>query len=282
MIDYLREHIDQQSINSFEKSDIILTIFQCALDIFLIVISIINIKMKNKQIITLKSRLIKIFILDIIIRALYVKKYYLINLPKEVLFSVLSTSQFYYILSFIDHSKYNQNELKKNLSEERKLRMNLCFYFIFLTFSYENFSFKLKYTYQLKFIINKTILIIKNYCFIVFLYKLYKILKIKIQDIASLLSNQKNKKMIMFIYGSPSPCFFLYCFYYGLKIVFVFVSKPVFFIYGNIILNILKDTSKYYLFLICEAIFYTIHFQKIEEEKEFIKTSVDEKATINN
>ena len=283
MIDYLREHIDQYSIKSFESSDVILTILQCGLDIILIVISILNIKIKNKHIITLKSRMIKIFILDIIIRALYTKKYYLVNLPKEVLFSVLTTSQFYYILSFIDHSRYSQKELKVNLSTERKLRMKLCFIFIFLVFSYENFSFKLKFSYQFKFIINKFILIIKNYCTILFLLNLYKILNTKIHEIGLiLLQKKKNKKMAMFIYGSPAPCLFLYCLYYVLSIAFVFVSKPVFFIYGSIVLNIMKNTSKYFLFLICVTIFYLIYFQKIEEEKEVIQSSVEEKITINN
>ena len=126
-------------------------------------------------------------------------------------------------------------------------------------------------------------MIIKNYCIIVFIYKLYKILPKKIKEIGNNLSDkQKKKTMTLFIFGSPEPCLFLFCLYYGLKIVFVFVSKPIFFIYGNIILNVLKDTSKYYLFLICQVIFYTLYFQKIEEEQELIKTSVEEKITINN
>ena len=283
MIDYLKENIDEQSMRSFENADVVLAVILSALDIILVVISILHKKMRNKQIRTLKSRLFKIFILDIIIRALYVKKYYLINLPKEVLLSVLATSQFYYILSFIDHSKYNQKELKANLSKERKLRMQLCFFFIFLTFSYENFSFKLKFSYHLKFIINKTILIIKNYCMIIFVYNVYKILNAKIQDIANkLLVKKKNSKIAQFIFGSPTPCLFLFGLNYGLKIAFVFISKPIFFIYGNIIINIVKDTSKYFLFLICESIFYSLYFEKIEEEKEMIKASTEEKIKINN
>ena len=283
MIDYFKEHIDAQSMKSFENSDVLLSVILGAFDIFLIVISILNKKMRNKQIRTLKSRLFKILILDIIIRALYVKKYYSINIPKEVLFSVLTTSQFYYILSFIDHLKYNQKELKANVSKERKLRMQLCFYFIFLTFSYENFSFKFQLTYNLKFLINKAIVIIKNYCMIIFVFNVYKILKAKINDIAcKLLVKNKNSKIAWLIHGSPTPCLVLYCLNYGLKIAFVFVYKPIFFIYGNIILNIIKDTSKYYLFLICESIFYSLYFEKIEEEKEMIKASVEEKIEINN
>ena len=283
MIDYLKENIDEQSMRSFENADVVLAVILSALDIILVVISILNKKMRNKQIRTLKSRLFKIFILDIIIRALYVKKYYLINLPKEVLLSVLATSQFYYILSFIDHSKYNPKELKANLSKERKLRMQLCFFFIFLTFSFENFSFKLKFSYHLKFIINKTILIIKNYCMIIFVYNVYKILNAKIKDIANkLLVKQKNSKIAQFIFGSPTPCLFLFCLNYGLRIAFTFVPKPIFFIYGNIIVNIIKDTSKCYLFLICESIIYSFYFEKIKEEKEMIKASIEEKIKIIN
>jgi hypothetical protein len=283
MIDYLRENIDEQSMKSFENSDVILAIILSGLDIILIVVSILSKRLKNKQIRTLKSRLYKIFILDIIIRALYVKKYYLINLPKEILFSVLATSQFYYILSFIDHSKYIQKELKANLSKERKLRIQLCFFFIFLSFSYENFSFKLKYTYHFKFIINKTIIIIKNYCMIIFVFNVYKILNVKIQEFANkLLAKHKNSKIAWFIFGCPAPCCFLFCLNYVLKIGFAFVNKPIFFIYGNIIINIVKDTSKYFLFLICESIFYLLYFEKIEEEKEMIKASTEEKIKINN
>lgn len=283
MIDYLKEHIDQKSIRNFENSDVILAVALSFLDIALIVILIINMKMKNKKIITLKSRLIKIFIIDIIIRALYIKKYYSINLPKEILFTVLSTSQFYYILSFIDHSKSNEIEMKANYSKERKLRIQLCFFFIFLAFSYENFPFALNYSYKFKFIINRTILIIKNYCIIVFLLKVFRIFNSKIQQIATqLLIKQKNSRLAMFIYGSPYPCLFLFCIYYGAKIAFVFITKPIFFIYGNIVLNIMKDTSKYYLYIICEAIFYAFYFEIIKEEKEMIIASAEEKMTINN
>ena len=283
MIDYLKENIDEQSMRNFENADILLAVILSGLDIILIVIAILSKKQKNKQIRTLKSRLYKIFILDIIIRALYVKKYYLINLPKEVLFSVLATSQFYYILSFIDHSKYNQKELKANLSKERKLRMKLCFFFIFLSFSYETFSFNLKYSYQLKFIINKALIIIKNYFMIIFVFNVYKILNVKIKEFANkLLSKQKNSKIAWFIFGSPNPCCFLFCLNYAFKIGFAFVTKPIFFIYGDIIFNILKDTSKYFLFLICEAIFYSLYFEKIKEEKEMIRASTEEKIKINN
>lgn len=283
MIDYIKQHIDIKSIRSFENSDVILAVILCILDIFLILVLILNIKNNNKQIITLKSRLIKIFMLDIIIRALYVRKYYSISFPKEILLSILITSQFYYILSFIDHSKINHHESKENISKERKLRIKLCIFFIFLIFTYENFSFKLKYSYKFKFLINKTILIIKNYCFIVFLLKLYKIINPKIREIGTFLfEKQKNKKIAIFIIGSSLPCTSLFCLYYLLKIGFVFVTKPVFFIYGNIILNIIKDTSKYYIFIICEAIFYALYSNQVEEDKEINKAYIEEKITINN
>jgi hypothetical protein len=53
MIDYLKENIDEQSMRSFENADVVLAVILSALDIILVVISILNKKMRNKQIRTL-------------------------------------------------------------------------------------------------------------------------------------------------------------------------------------------------------------------------------------
>ena len=270
MYDYLSENIDKKSIISYEKSNIILTLFSSILVFFLIIISLLNFNSKNKLIITLKSKLIKLFILDIIIRLLYIINYFSINAYKEIIISVLTTSQFYYILSFIDQILYNYKESQLKLSKEKNKRIQLCLLFFFLTFSYEKLSFSFPISLSLQLSFNKIILIIKSICIIICLFKLYKFLKKKVIHIGNYLIKVTNKKTksILFIMGSPISCLFLFTSFYFSNIIFTFIKSPLIYIYGNIVLNIIKDSSKFFIFILCEIIIYNLNKIKMKKELE--------------
>ena len=61
----------------------------------------------------------------------------------------------------------------------------------------------------------------------------------------------------------------------------MFIKRPVFFIYANIVLNIIKDASKYFTFFICELIIYMLDKIKTEKEKNNkFKSYIDEKDLI--
>ena len=117
MDDFLRnKNLDQESIKSFEKADIIITITFASLDIIVIFLSLYILKSKNKKINFLNQRVIRVFLIDIIIRILYTRKYFKWNIYKELLFALMNTGQFYLIISFIDIAGYTPNisKLKKN------------------------------------------------------------------------------------------------------------------------------------------------------------------------
>ena len=93
MDDYLNEkYVDKESISSYENSDIIITLIFAMLDLIIIIISLLNLKSHNYNILKLKHKIIKLFIIDIIIRILYTRKYNKWTIYKEILLTVLNTS----------------------------------------------------------------------------------------------------------------------------------------------------------------------------------------------
>ena len=287
MEEYLKEeYVDKESIMSYEKSDIIITIFFAIIDLLIIVLSSLNLKSKNKNITALKHQLIKIFIIDIIMRMLYTKKYSTWSIFKEVLLTIMNSCQFYLVISFLYEVAFNPKAittLKKSIARNR--RFNLFILFFMITFSYEKLIMLIEFSKNLIIIFKKIIIFLQSICIICCIYIFYKDFKKKIFEIVNNIINEKNQKgnIGLIIMGSPQSILVLYLFYYFLKIIFVFIKTPVFHIYANIILNILKDTCKYCIFFLCEAIIYLLNQTKIEKEKETPKElgDVEESDIIN-
>ena len=108
MNDYLNEnYLEKETLRSYKNSMIILTIIFSILDLTFIIISSINLKFKTKIIRDLKSKVIKLFLFDIIIRILYSQKIIGRGLFKELFLCSLYTSQFYLVISFLDKVLYN-------------------------------------------------------------------------------------------------------------------------------------------------------------------------------
>ena len=83
---------------------------------------------------------------------------------------------------------------------------------------------------------------------------------------------KKNNVIYLIIIGSPQSIFILFSFYYILKIITIFINNSVLLIYANIILNIFKETSKYFIFFVCQAIIWYLNQIKFKnEEKEHEK-----------
>ena len=77
-----------------------------------------------------------------------------------------------------------------------------------------------------------------------------------------------NNKINFFILGSPLSSTLLFALYYLLKVSFIFIKTPILILYLNIVLNIIKNSSKYFVFLICGAIIYVLNIAETEKEKE--------------
>ena len=274
MDDFLDEnYLDKKSISSYENSYIILTILMAVVDLIVIIISLLNLKSKSRNVEKLKSKLMKLFVIDIIVRLLYTRKYSQCNVYQEVIITLLNTSQFYLIISFLDEILYNPTTSQLKKSNDKYKRAKLCIFFFLFTFSYEKFTFPYKITYYMYFKINKIIYLIQSFFILLCLYALYLKLKIKIieigNNIKSELTESKSQIIIYnFILGSPQACLTLFMVYYILAILFLFIRRHVILIYANILLNIIKNTSKLFVFLICEVIIYILNKIKVKKEKE--------------
>jgi len=280
MNDFLNEeYLDKESITSYKRSDMILTLFFAVLDLIVIIVSSINLKSKKRKISELKQKVIKIFIFDIIIRLLYNVQYNSPNLYKENLLSLMNTSQFYLIISFLDLILFNPKLSKLQQSNKKDKQFKLCILFFFITFSYEKLPFpQITKIFNIK--INKIILFIQSLVILYCIYKLHDNLKIKITDIVSNIKIEtQDKKQInlikfyLFILGSPLSCLILFTIYYCLKIVILFILNAVFALYASILLNIVKNSAKYFTFFVCEVIIYVLNKISIEKEKELKKNN---------
>ena len=69
-------YLEREFIENYESADIILTLLFAFVDLIIILFSLFNLSSKNQKIYFLKYKLFSLFIIDILLRILYVKKYY--------------------------------------------------------------------------------------------------------------------------------------------------------------------------------------------------------------
>ena len=273
------KYVDKESIYSYENSDIIITIFFAILDLISVVIFSLNLKPDNKNINYLKQILIRLFSIDIIIRILYTRKYSAWSIYKEISLNIMTSIQFYLIISFLSLSLYNSKELKG----KGKI-IQLCGIFFLITFSYEKLFNNFSNLNFFSFLINKMIVLIQSFCILYCIYKFYKDVQrnLEIINIKKVDEFKKNNKIYLLILGSPQSSFILFSIYYSLRIISTFINNPIVLIYANIVLNILKETSKYFIFFVCQAVIWYLNkmgFKNEEEERN--KSQNEEKEKLN-
>ena len=122
----MNDFFDYESIVNYEKSEIIQEIYYSILDFAIIIISIFKIKTINRHMVNLKNIIIEIFILDIIIRLLFARKYSNWNIYKEIMTTFINTIQFYLILSFLDKILYYPGLSKAIKSNDNSKIIKFC------------------------------------------------------------------------------------------------------------------------------------------------------------
>lgn len=254
------EYFEQELIETYESAETILTLLFAFIDLVIIICSLFNLKSKNKKIYFLKYKLFGLFLVDILLRILYAKKYHKLNsIYNEVVFSFLKTYQFFLILSFFEQI-FNDTRLNKKGKFYKKLSCKqLCIIFSLVTFSYEKFS-----NSQKEICLIQSLIII--YCIFVFYTRLRNKI-IKIVDNLIIGKTNQRQKTYLCVLGSPFICFIFYFTYYILKILFLTLESPDHIIYANIILKIIIDSSKYFLFSILELMLYLIGNNKMQKEQ---------------
>ena len=134
-MDYLRKYINTQSINDYEKADIILNIFFTGINFLLIVITVALFSSEKQEITDLSYQLIGIYFVNIIVRLyhIYMLQKDISNfMLKELIYCIISVDQFYLILSlYVQIAKLLKIKEKINIVFPCFLYV-LVFFFFFL------------------------------------------------------------------------------------------------------------------------------------------------------
>lgn len=269
----MEEFLINELKENYESANVILTLLFAVIDFIIIIFSLFNLGSKNKKIYLLKYKLVALFIIDIILKILYTNKYFKINsLYKEVFFQALISIQFHLILSFLEQG-YNATRISNKGNTPKKWNSKfLCIIFSIVTFPYDKFSSS-----------EKEICLIQSLILIYGAFVLYSKLKNKIIKIVQNILKQtmpQDKNMFLCILGSPLPCLMLFVTYYILRIIFLSINNQDSIIYANIILKIIKVSSKYFLFFILEVLLYILSQNKVE--KEYLAQDSEENKKIKN
>ena len=230
-------------------------------------------KSKNNTISLLKYNLYIILIVDIIYRISFIKTYFLIaSFSKELLLTLLSSCQFYLILSFLE-DVCKKVDFYENLADFEKLYpFKKSTYFFFIIFSYENFSHGF----------TKTIFLIENLVILGGLFKIYGYLRNKVYEITFVLRNIKQKNECFFLlieYQTVNPFIYL-SFCYILNIIGIFIERPLYLYYLNTLMIIIKEIGKYLIFPLFGLIVYTLKKYLFNEENSYNFNSLGNKVEV--
>jgi hypothetical protein len=277
MADYLKEDEPmKQSIDSYEKSELILSVFFGILDLCCICF-ICYLNSINKKVIKLKINLFKLLGIDFTMRLFYTRKYSSWTIYKEIFYTLMSTVQFYLIITFIILVWNN----KKNNINENLIFFECCIFFL-VTFEYEYISL-LHSTNSSKFILN-IIPLIQSLCILFSIYKSSGRITEVIGQIAYNLKRkfEKYDNLNKMISGSPQSSIFLFSLYYILKIILFFIKNQIYRIYANVILMIIKEDCKYFVFFISLIIVYQLNKLIINDEEKTLDSQSEEKIQLKN
>jgi hypothetical protein len=279
MMDYLRKYINTQSINDYEKADIILNIFFTGINFLLIVITVALFSSEKQEITDLSYQLIGIYFVNIIVRLyhIYMLQKDISNfMLKELISCIISVDQFYLILSL-----YVQ--IAKLLKIKEKINIVFpCFLYVLVFFSYDKLITYSPITFNSYLLSFGSLILLTQYMFsVIYVYYIYDLLKPGIDAIIStIISGGKNLSTLQkFIIGAPFSCLVLFVLHYLIKVWLLFFKSPLMLLYGNIVVNIFKNGGIYFTFICCEIIVFALNKQQTQENEK--KNDSDEVQIIN-
>ena len=278
-MDYIRKYINTQSINDYEKADIILNIFFTGINFLLIVITVALFSSEKQEITDLSYQLIGIYFVNIIVRLyhIYMLQKDISNfMLKELISCIISVDQFYLILSL-----YVQ--IAKLLKIKEKINIVFpCFLYVLVFFSYDKLITYSPITFNSYLLSFGSLILLTQYMFsVIYVYYIYDLLKPGIDAIIStIISGGKNLSTLQkFIIGAPFSCLVLFVLHYLIKVWLLFFKSPLMLLYGNIVVNIFKNGGIYFTFICCEIIVFALNKQQTQENEK--KNDSDEVQIIN-
>ena len=278
-MDYIRKYINTQSINDYEKADIILNIFFTGINFLLIVITVALFSSEKQEITDLSYQLIGIYFVNIIVRLyhIYMLQKDISNfMLKELISCIISVDQFYLILSL-----YVQ--IAKLLKIKEKINIVFpCFLYVLVFFSYDKLITYSPITFNSYLLSFGSLILLTQYMFsVIYVYYIYDLLKPGIDAIiGTIISGGKNLSTLQkFIIGAPFSCLVLFVLHYLIKVWLLFFKSPLMLLYGNIVVNIFKNGGIYFTFICCEIIVFALNKQQTQENEK--KNDSDEVQIIN-
>ena len=278
-MDYIRKYINTQSINDYEKADIILNIFFTGINFLLIVITVALFSSEKQEITDLSYQLIGIYFVNIIVRLyhIYMLQKDISNfMLKELISCIISVDQFYLILSL-----YVQ--IAKLLKIKEKINIVFpCFLYVLVFFSYDKLITYSPITFNSYLLSFGSLILLTQYMFsVIYVYYIYDLLKPGIDAIiGTIISGGKNLSTLQkFIIGAPFSCLVLFVLHYLIKVWLLFFKSPLMLLYGNIVINIFKNGGIYFTFICCEIIVFALNKQQTQENEK--KNDSDEVQIIN-
>ena len=281
-MDIEKEFLYEKTKENTEKAIEIMLYFFVFFDIGIIVYSNFKFKSKNESVKTLIDILCSFLFIDIVLKFINLRKIKdsMSIVFYELFLSALSTAEFYLILSSLE-SIFHATKVTRNLKFFDLMNiLPLSIIFFFITFSYE----RLFYFYK----DSTKILVMLQYIAIIYcIYKLYEFIKNKIIEIVDNSVKKQiliNRKLCLLILGSPLSTFILLETNYIIKIFFLFIKNKLLFIYEIIILNIVQEGSKYFIYLILVLLLYSLNEYNIKKEinnKNSRNNDEEEKVIIN-
>jgi len=281
-MDIEKEFLYEKTKESTENAIEIMLYFFVFFDIGIIVYSNFKFKSKNESVKTLIDILCSFLFIDIVMKFINLRKIKdsMSIVFYELFLSSLSTAEFYLILSSLENI-FHATKVTRNLKFFDLMNiLPLSIIFFFITFSYDRFFNFYKDS--------KKILVMLQYIAIIYcIYKLYEFIKNKIIEIVDNSVKKQiliNRKLCLLILGSPLSTFILLETNYVIKIFFLFIKNKLLFIYEIIILKIVQEGSKYFIYLILVLLLYSLNEYNIKKEinnKNSRNNDEEEKVIIN-
>lgn len=281
-MDIEKEFLYEKTKESTENAIEIMLYFFVFFDIGIIVYSNFKFKSKNESVKTLIDILCSFLFIDIVLKFINLRKIKdsMSIVFYELFLSSLSTAEFYLILSSLENI-FHATKVTRNLKFFDLMNiLPLSIIFFFITFSYDRFFNFYKDS--------KKILVMLQYIAIIYcIYKLYEFIKNKIIEIVDNSVKKQiliNRKLCLLILGSPLSTFILLETNYVIKIFFLFIKNKLLFIYEIIILKIVQEGSKYFIYLILVLLLYSLNEYNIKKEinnKNSRNNDEEEKVIIN-
>jgi hypothetical protein len=265
MIDYLKNYLNTQTINDYEKAEIILSVIFSIFNFIVIILTLTLFDSNNKNVSNLCYQLVGIFFVDIITRLYHI---YLLQknnssvFIKQVISCIFGVDLFYLTLSLFI-------QVSKMLKVKEKIEIVLpCLLYVLCFFSYDKIiSFNPITFSSFTISFGSLVLLTQSLFCIIFFYYVLDMIRPAVNSIASIIAkgHKTPSPVHKFIVGAPFSILYLFIVHYLMKIILLFFDSPLVLLYGTIATNIFKNGAKYFVLFSCEIILYAIRDLVIQE-----------------